>query len=111
MKLPEPVVVPEEKLLRYLLLPREENDKSRFLAAAGYRLANRKTLEEDLRQLAATEEVTASEGSPYGVKYEVAGTLTGPKGQRLEVLTIWIRLEASAETRFITLVPRRGRRP
>ncbi len=40
MKLQEDVVVSQNKLLRYLLLPRKENDKSKFLAAVGYTLAN-----------------------------------------------------------------------
>jgi hypothetical protein len=34
VKLPEDVVIPEDKLVRYLLLPREENDKSQFLGIA-----------------------------------------------------------------------------
>jgi hypothetical protein len=36
MKLSEPIVIAQDKLLRYLLLLREENDKSKCLASAGY---------------------------------------------------------------------------
>jgi hypothetical protein len=38
VKLPADVVIAQEKLRHYLLLPREENDKSKFLAMAGYTL-------------------------------------------------------------------------
>lgn len=48
MRLPKDVTIPHDKLLRYLLLPREENDKSKFLTSAGYTLANWEVLEHDL---------------------------------------------------------------
>lgn len=95
-------------MLRYLLLPREENDKSKFLASAGYTLANWEVLERDLRQLIKTHEVTDMETSPFGTKYEVHGTLIGPNGRILHVVTVWIKLEATGETRFVTLFPDRG---
>jgi len=47
--------------------------------------------------------------SPYGVKWEVEGTLVGPNGQVLRVVTVWITLEGSGETRFVTLFPDRER--
>ncbi len=104
-KLPEDAVIPEDKLLRYLLLPREEDDKSKFLALAGYTLANWKVLEQDLRKLAHQYEISDIEESPYGTKYEVRGQLKGPNGRVLDVVTIWITLKATGETRFVTLFP------
>jgi hypothetical protein len=75
MKLPAPVVILQDKLLRYLLISREESDKSEFLASAGYTLANHALLERDLRQLVESHEVSSIETSPYGIKYEVRGAL------------------------------------
>lgn len=109
MKLPSDVIISKDKLLRYLLLPREENDKSRFLASAGYTLANWEILERDLRMLATGSEITNVESSPFGIKYEVRGTLKGPNGKILDVVTIWIKLEATGETRFVTLFPEKKR--
>jgi hypothetical protein len=83
VKLPEDVIIPEDKLVRYLLLPRQESDKSQFLGRAGYTLAS--------------------------IKWEVQGILVGPNGQVLRVVTVWITLEASGETRFVTLFPDRER--
>lgn len=105
MRLPADGAIPQDKLIRYLLLPREENDKSKFLASAGYTLANWEVLERELRQLAQENEVSDIETSPYGIKYEVRGRLTGPNGRTLHVVTVWIKLEATGETRFVTLFP------
>jgi hypothetical protein len=67
MKLPEHIIILQDKLRRYLLISREENDKSQFLATAGYTLANWEVLERDLYQLAKTHELSATETSPYGI--------------------------------------------
>lgn len=109
MKLPEDVVIPEDKLVRYLLLPRQESDKSQFLGIAGYTLATWEVLAYDLHNLAKTHEISDMTISPYGAKWEVEGTLVGPNGQVLRVVTVWITLEGSGETRFVTLFPDRER--
>jgi hypothetical protein len=107
VKLLENVTISPDKLLRYLLLPLEENDKSTFLAAAGYTLAHWEVLERDLHHLAQRHEISDIETSSYGIKYEVRGTLQGPNSSTLYVVTIWITLEATGETRFVTLFPDR----
>ena len=107
VKLPENVIISPDKLLRYLLLPLEENDKFAFLAAAGYTLANWQVLDCDLQHLAQMHEISDIETSPYGIKYEVRGTLQGPNGSTLYVVTIWITLGATGETRLVTLFPDR----
>ena len=109
VKLPEDVVIPEDKLVRYLLLPREDNDKSQFLGIAGYTLATWEVLARDLHDLAKTYEISDKVISPYGIKWEVQGSLTGPNGQVLYVVTVWIMLETSGETRFVTLFPDKER--
>jgi hypothetical protein len=58
VKLPEDVVIPEDKLVRYLLLPREDNDKSQFLGIVGYILATWEVLARDLHDLAQTYEIS-----------------------------------------------------
>lgn len=100
-------MVPDDKLLRYLLLPREENDKSAFLALAGYTLATWEVLRRDLHDLARSHEVNDTLTSPYGIKHEIRGALTGPNGQTLRIVTVWITLQARGETRFVTLFPDR----
>jgi hypothetical protein len=41
----------------------------------------------------------------YGPKYRIRGTLTGPNGCVLRVLTIWMKEAATGETKFVTLLP------
>jgi hypothetical protein len=107
VKLTGSAIILQDKLLRYLLIPRGENDKSKFLASAGYTLANHALLERDLRRLIENHEISHVETSPYGIKYEVRGTLNGPNGRVLHIVTIWITMGANQETRFVTLFPDR----
>lgn len=105
MKLPSDVVIAEEKLTKYLLVWRPRNDKSGFLAQAGYGLSNCDVLEADLRQLAANAEVVSEGTNPFGELLFARGELHGPNGAILKVITIWIQLAEVDETRFVTLYP------
>lgn len=55
MKLDPPISIAEEKLTRYLLDLRLNDDKSTYLKLAGYTLDNWSVLERDLLLLAETE--------------------------------------------------------
>ncbi len=105
MKLPPDSVISEKKLKEYLLTPRIEDDKSGFLALAGYSLANWHVLGRDLRWQVEEGDALLIRTTPYGEIYHIKGQLTGPNGQGLQVITVWIRLHATGETRFVTLVP------
>ncbi len=107
MKLPTNIVIPRDKLLRYLLLPRDENDKSGFLALGGYSLRNWQQLKEDLIHFARQNPIDSSVTTSFGEKHSVKGTLTDPNGYELYIVTIWLTLESTNETRFITLFPDR----
>ena len=104
VKLPRNSVIDERKLREYLLVPRTEDDKSGFLALAGYSLTNWRKLESDLRQQLEGDAVLI-QTTQYGEMYHIKGRLTAPNGQVLNVITAWIRLSATGETRFVTLVP------
>lgn len=54
MKLPEDTLIAYEKLTQYLLLLKKRNDKSQWLAEAGYTLENWQVLENDLRNQTKT---------------------------------------------------------
>ena len=66
-------------------------------------------LARDLHDLAKTHEISNEVISPYGIKWEVQGSLTGPNGQVLYVVTVWMTLETSGETRFVTWFPDKER--
>lgn len=105
MKIPPNAIIPPEKLRRYLLVPRKEDDKSRFLAQADFTRRNAGVLETALRDLIAHEEAIADRVDAYGTFYQVAGHLQGPNGQKLPVITIWLHEQQTGQYRFITLKP------
>ena len=51
MKIPPDAVIPEEKLTGYLLVPREYDDKSKFLSQAGFTLEDPEKLIEAIRKV------------------------------------------------------------
>ena len=105
MKLPPDSLISDRKLKEYLLSPRVEDDKSGFLAIAGYTLSDWSELEADLRSLIGATDADLTRSTTYGDIYEVKGSLVGPNGKTLHIITVWVRLKANNETWFVTLVP------
>ncbi len=105
MRLPAQVVIDGAKLIGYLLKWRPENDKSLFLAQAGYSITNADQLESDIRTQLATLEAGFEEATEYGDKYRIVGALIGPNGRTLRIVSIWLSEHATGTTKFITLFP------
>lgn len=106
MKLPINTIIAPAKLTNYLLVFRPADDKSKFLAQAGYSLENWQQLETDLRnQILTLDSVPSVEPNRFGDVYEIRGVLTGVNGVSLEVLTIWMKEYETGQTKFITLYP------
>jgi hypothetical protein len=105
VQLPSDSYIDPRKITDYLLHPLEDSDKSAFLARAGYTEENPEVLMSDiLTQLLPLE---AADLGPFafGRKFEIDGELTGPSGVTLHVKTIWAKLSATGQTRFVTLIP------
>lgn len=105
MKLPIETIISSEKLKLYLLAPKKRNNKSRWLAKAGYLNKNWQTLEKDLRAQILTLPATPTEKTNYGQMYEIRGKLIGPDGTSLDVCTIWMHEFETNITKFITMFP------
>lgn len=108
MKLPDDVVIPREKLTGYLLVHRDKNDKSKFLAQAGFTQENPDMLETAIRRLVRENEAIQDRVDEYGAFYRVSGVLHrfGDESTRdLEVVTIWIYATKEDHYRFVTLKP------
>jgi len=105
MKLPANTIIARRKLDEYLLKRRAEDDKSGFLALAGYSLENAERLRSDLREQLLPLDAELFDQTEYGPKYRIRGTLIGPNGRVLRVISIWIKEDATGETKFVTLVP------
>lgn len=105
MKLPPNAIISIAKMTSYLLRWRPENDKSQFLAQAGYTEKHADQLTTDIRQQLLVLEAEFEEDTEYGELYRIVGTLAGPNGRVLRVASIWMIENATGETRFITLYP------
>ena len=107
MILPADTIIARPKLTHYLLRPREDHDKSGFLALAGYDQTEADRLERDIREQLLPLEALFVETSLYGEKYLIRGPLTGPNGKTLQVVSVWMREIPSGVAKFVTLYPDR----
>ena len=105
MKLSSSALIAPGKIKDYLLSQRKRNDKSKWLAKAGYSLNNWQQLEIDLRAQILSLDAVLIDKSIYGNIFEIRGILHGPNGNFLEVCTIWMIEHKSKLTKFITMYP------
>ena len=110
MKIPGNVYIAPEKITQYLLKKREEDDKSNFLAGAGYSLNSADLLEIEIRLQLEKYEAVLYDQTEYGDKYQIYGELIGVNGVSLKVITIWMHETTSDLWKFITLIPDRRTR-
>lgn len=80
MKLPSDAIIAIEKMTDYLLQWRPENDKSQFLAQAGYTEQHANRLARDIRRQLLTLEAEFEETTEYGEMYSIVGSLIDPNG-------------------------------
>jgi hypothetical protein len=105
VKIPKDAIIPNAKLTRYLLVLRPRNDKSKFLAQAGFTAANPEALLSALRQLTNDNDASQERTDAYGTYYNVKGVLHGVNNINLNVLTVWLQRKVDQKFQFITLIP------
>jgi hypothetical protein len=107
VKIPGDAVIPKEKLTCYLLVPRIKDDKSKFLAQAGFTQDNPNDLLNAIQKLILTTDAVEDKINEYGVFYTVEGNLQGLNGRSLLVVTVWLQSRDDGSFRFITLKPKK----
>lgn len=105
MKLPSETIISSDKLKDYLLVYRKRNDKSKWLAQAGYQLENWQSLEHDLRNQILSLNAVPTDNTQYGQMYEIKGPLVGPNSKTIQVCTVWMSEHETGQTKFITMFP------
>ena len=105
MRIPEDSIVPFEKLTHYLLVAKVRNDKSKYLAQAGFTQKNPEALLEAIRFLMKTVDAEQEKTTEYGTFYHVSGDLIGVNGFNISATLVWLRRKADGQFQFITLVP------
>ena len=108
MRLPPDAIIAQEKMRDYLLQWRPENDKSQFLAQAGYTKQHAHRLADDIRGQLLNLEAEFEGTTEYGDMYRIVGSLVGPNGRALRVKSIWMIESATKKTKFITLYAAKG---
>ncbi len=73
MKIPDDSIIPFEKLTHYLLVAKVRNDKSKYLAQAGFTQENPEALLEAIRSLTGAIEAEQEKTTEYGTLYLVKG--------------------------------------
>jgi len=106
MKLSGNIVIPDAKLTQYLLIFQEKDDKSKFLARAGFTLANPEQLKQAIRELITQNEAILDRTNHYGAFYRVEGNLIGLT-KTLLVVTVWLERTQDGTIQFITLLPKK----
>lgn len=109
MKLPDNAVIAREKLTHYLLVHLPKNDKSAWLARAGYNMDNIEILLADLRAQILANPSEHVRAVPHGDYFKIDGPLQGPNGHILHIRSIWMKERLSGITKFITLYPVKGK--
>jgi len=105
VKIPEDAVIPDDKIARYLLVQKARNDKSKFLAQAGFTTDDSEALRAAIQSIARTGEAVEDRKNDYGVFYQVVGELVGVNGVTLSVVTIWLQRQIDGKFQFVTLKP------
>ena len=105
LKLSPTATIAKEKIRDYLLKWLPDNDKSKFLALAGYRSNDWQRLVDDIRTQILPADAEIVRKTPYGDLFRIRNELIGPNGATLRVVTVWMREYVSEETKFITLFP------
>ena len=105
MKLSSETVISSEKIKDYLLVFRKRNDKSQWLAQAGYTLKNWRALEYDLRNQILSLDAIPTDNTQYGQICEMRVVLTGTNGRIIRVCTVWMSEYQTNSTKFITMFP------
>lgn len=106
MKLQGNIIIPEAKLTQYLLIHREYDDKSKFLAQAGFTQNNPIYLKQAILNLIKTYDAIQDRQNKYGTFYRVEGNLIGINST-LAVVTIWLERTEDGNIQFITLKPKK----
>jgi hypothetical protein len=108
MKLSDEVIIPEAKISQYLLVYREQDDKSKFLGQAGFTPSNPDQLKAAILELVQTTEAIEDSRNEYGIFYRVEGNLKGSRD--LAVVTIWLERTIDKKIQFITLKPKKEKK-
>ena len=105
MRMPFGLVIQDQKITNYLLVYQPKDDKSEYLALAGYTLENWEVLKRDILNAVEGTEVLEINPTGWGTRFKVKSRWYSPNGRIVRVITIWQQDEDTNIIKFITLYP------
>jgi hypothetical protein len=109
MKVPNPekAVIPQSKLVDYLLSLSHPygRSKGRFFTQQGFSPERWQVLEEALRRHATECVVTERFNTAFGLKLVVEGNLVTPKGKIARIRSVWFVETDESFASFVTAYP------
>jgi hypothetical protein len=91
VRIPADAIIPDDKLTRYLLVYKARNDKSKFLAQAGFTQENPEASRAAIQVVVELGEAVEDRANEYGTFYQAEGELIGTNEVNLPVTTIWLQ--------------------
>lgn len=109
MRLPnaDRAVVEDAKVRDYLLAPTHPvgRFKSVFFIALGFSADRWELLRDRLFEIAQAGDANPGQPSPFGLKFEIHATLTGPAGRQANIVTVWMVSNGLDFPHFVTAFP------
>ncbi len=96
----ENIIIAKDKVVNYLLVYKQQNDKSEFLLKLGFSIKNYSELIDEILFIATHNDAILSRESVYGNLYKIEGHL-----RKKAIVTIWLEKIESGKYLFITLYP------
>ncbi|MGK7940987.1 MAG: DUF6883 domain-containing protein [Crocosphaera sp.] len=98
-------VVDPRKITQYLLVPKQKNDKSQFLAQYGYNQNNWQQLQQDILTSSRPAEILDLIPSGWGLRIKLRNHWQTPNKKRIQVISIWQIDHNNQKANFVTLYP------
>lgn len=102
----KPIIVPE-KIKNYILSPTHPvgRFKAVYFKKFGYTADKWELFAKELKFILSNNDIVKITKTEYGVKYEVAGVITGINNKNSIIVTVWIIVNNEQYPRFITAYP------
>lgn len=94
-----------QKITHYLLIPQENNDKSKFLAQYGYTQQNWQQLYQDILNASQPTEILDLITSGWGLRLKLRNHWQTPNELIIRVISIWQIDKTNQNAKFVTLYP------
>lgn len=99
------LIIPDAKIINYLLVYQPRDDKSEYLANYGYTQDNWQILKQDIINATQQSENIEITETQWGWRLKIKIQCYSINKRLIKVITIWQKDEDSDYARFVTLYP------